>query len=130
MTEHRIYVPETGEKIRAAMRQIAAAPNGELIEGKKIFSKAKTTPSRYFIPAEYFDEIQKHPDCWLFCEYSVVFLSKKRPQYAKLPIVGEVVIIPGLEEKDDFRCLGFEYIPEGQIVACSDVLKYGRVVYE
>lgn len=124
MTEHRIYVPETGEKFELLCGRSQLRRMVKLIEGKKIFSKDRTRIAKYHIPADSYLLIKQNPDSWLFrdANQKLVWMIDKRPKYTELSIVfptGEI----------DLQICSYEsFIPENTIVACRDVLKYGRVV--
>ena len=124
MTEHRIYVPETGEKFELLCGRSALRRMVKLIEGKKIFSKKSTRIPKYQIPEDAYLLIKQNPDSWLFRDAidKLVWMIDKRPKYTELGIV-----FPACEI--DLQICAYEsFIPENTIVACSDVLKYGRVV--
>ena len=126
MTEHRIYVPETGEKFELLCGRSQLRRMVKLIEGKKIFRKAVLQIPRYHVPEEAYQLIKEKPNYWIFRDkdQKLVWMVDKRPKYTKYGVV-----FPTGEIELDI-CSWESFIPENTIVACSDILKYGRVVNE
>lgn len=123
MTNHRIIVPETGEKFELLCGRSQLRRMVKLIEGKKIFSKDKTRIAKYHIPADAYRIIKENHNGWLHrdCITDTIWLTAGRPTYDAYGINFPLEFLKIVT----FDC----FIPENTIVACSDVLKYGECIY-